>query len=34
MMDLGFWERGVLDELVGLSDKQGNLTRMKQNLGL
>jgi hypothetical protein len=24
----------VLDELIGLSDKQGNLTRVKQKLGL
>jgi hypothetical protein len=32
MMDLGFQERGALDEVVGLSE--GNLTRVKQKLGL
>jgi hypothetical protein len=32
----GWWtwdreRRGVLDELIGLSEKQGDLTRSKQN---
>jgi hypothetical protein len=31
MMDLGFGKRGALDELIGLSDKQGDLTMMKQS---
>jgi hypothetical protein len=30
MMDLGSGKRGALDEVIGLSDKQGGMKRVKQ----